>query len=116
MCWISKLLALAVTGALGTHALDASILNLPSGLQDGGSHMTVSEETARAILELRLESSVASILGSVEADTVDRLNQFSGTQSTLFGGSSDLKTPRNSLIILEGLSNNIGTQVFKSKK
>lgn len=114
MGWASKLLALAVTGALGTNALDATIFTF-SPVRDKQAYQdtvlgqqTVSEDVAGLILELRMKSSVASVLGSTGADTVDRLNQFAGTDSTLFGGPSDHGTTGRSIVFLEGVDGGVG--------
>lgn len=108
MGWTSKLLALAVTGALGAQALEASIFKLPSEQRHNDNPNTISEDVARAILELRLESSQASVLGGVDTDTVERLNHLSGAQSALFGGLNGAEAPKKSLLILEGLEHQVG--------
>lgn len=112
MHWVSKLLALAATGALGTNALETSFFTFPS---DGKGYkgavpkqQTVSEDVARLILELRGQSSLASVLGQVEADAVDRLNQFADAQSTLFGGLDSNVSPGKSIIFIEGVSQEVG--------
>ncbi|KAJ5246954.1 hypothetical protein N7468_001937 [Penicillium chermesinum] len=113
MYWISQLLALTVTGALGTHALEASILKFPSQPHVNGVPATVSEDFARAVLDLRLKPSLASVLGGIEADIADHLNQFSDTQSTLFGGSGGVEASRKSLLVFEGLDNDVGSSIRK---
>ncbi|KAJ5166545.1 uncharacterized protein N7482_005326 [Penicillium canariense] len=119
MRWVSKLLALAATGALGTHALEASIFTFPSGNQEDRDtisvHQTVSEDAARLILELRIKPSLGSVLGKVETDIVDRINEFSGTQHSLFGGSSDHEIPSRSIIIIEGVDEAVGTNMRKGQ-
>jgi hypothetical protein len=109
---VSKLLALAATGALGTHALETSIFTFPSNDQNNGDnsqkHQTVSEDVAELILELRTQSSLQSILGKVETDIVDRINEFSGAQSSLFGGHSSHGTPSKSMILIEGVNEAVG--------
>lgn len=113
MHWVSKLLALAATGALGTNALESSIFTFPSDAQGYKStvskQQTVSEDVARLILELRSQSSLASVLGQMETDAVDHLNQFADAQSTLFGGSGSDDSPGKSLIFFEGVDHEVGT-------
>lgn len=113
MHWVSKLLALAATGALGTNALESSIFTFPSDGQGYKStiseQQTVSEDVARLILELRSQSSLASVLGQMEADAVDHLNQFADSQSTLFGGSGNIESPGKSIIFFEGIDHEVGT-------
>jgi hypothetical protein len=115
MHWVSKLLALAATGALGTNALETSFFTFSS---DGQGYkgavpkqQTVSEDVARLILELRGQSSLASVLGQVEADAVDRLNQFADAQSTLFGGFDSNVSPGKSIIFFEGVSQEVGVNL-----
>lgn len=112
MRWVSKLLALAATGALGTNALETSIFTFPSDGQGYKSSVPeqhiISEDVARLILELRGQSSLASILGQVKTDAVDRLNQFAGAQSILFGGSDSNESRRKSIIFFEGVDQEVG--------
>ena len=112
MRWVSKLLALAATGALGTNALETSIFTFPS---DGKGYKSsfpeqqiISEDVARLILELRGPSSLASVLGQVKTDAVDRLNQFAGAQSTLFGGSDSNESRGKSIIFFQGVDQEVG--------
>lgn len=99
MYWVSKLLALAATGALGTNAMKASIFKFPSDLPLDSGSVTVSEDFARLALKIRVESSLASVLRGMETEA-DRLDQFADTQTPLFG--SDREIPGKSLVILEG--------------
>lgn len=112
MRWVSKLLALAATGALGTNALEASVFTFPSsnhGLTNTFSgQQAVSEDVARLVLDLRTKSSLASILGKSETATVDRLNQFAEADFTLFGGSSAHDAQGKSVVFLEGLEHEVG--------
>ncbi|KAJ5634903.1 hypothetical protein N7528_002745 [Penicillium herquei] len=105
MHWVSKLLAIAATGALGTNAMEASIFKSTMGQDKDLGSSTVSEDFARLALKLRVESSVASVLGTEETE-LDRLDQFVDTQFSLFGGKHD--APGKTLIILEGLDEKIG--------
>lgn len=112
---VSKLLALAATGALGAHSLETSIFTFPSNEQEQGhtilGHRTVSEDVAQLILELRTQSSLQYVLGKVETDLVDRINEFSGAQSSLFGGDGSHTTQRRSMILLEGVNEAVGMSV-----
>jgi len=99
MYWVSKLLALAATGALGTNAMEASIFKFPSGLPLDSGSVTVSEDFAQLALKIRVESSLASVLRGMETEA-DRLDQFANTQLPLFGSTHEV--PGKSLIILEG--------------
>ncbi|KAJ5358576.1 uncharacterized protein N7496_010989 [Penicillium cataractarum] len=116
---VSKLLALAAAGALGTHALETSIFTFPSNGQKQGEnslkHQTVSEDVAQLILELRTQSSLQSILGKVETDIVDRINEFSGAQSSLFGGHDSHGTPSKSMILIEGVNEAVGSNIRKAQ-
>ncbi|KAJ5127510.1 hypothetical protein N7448_008289 [Penicillium atrosanguineum] len=119
MRWVSKLLALAATGALGTNALETSIFTFPS---DGEGYKSavpeqqiVSEDVARLILELRGHSSLASVLGQVETDAVGHLNQFADAQSTLFGGSDSNESPGKSIIFFEGVNQEVGLRLRKKQ-
>ncbi|KAJ5204073.1 uncharacterized protein N7498_004952 [Penicillium cinerascens] len=119
MHWVSKLLALAATGALGTNALESSIFMFPSNGQGYKStiskQQTVSEDVARLILELRSQSSLASVLGQMEADAVDHLNQFADARSTLFGGSENIESPGKSIIFFEGIDHEVGLNLRKKQ-
>jgi hypothetical protein len=112
MRWAPTLLALAATGALQVNALDATILTFPSG--SGGAsntvprQQTVSEKEARLVLELRMQSSVASVLGAVDADAVDRLNRLAEAESVLFGGYGGDQSAGKSIVILEGVDQQSG--------
>ncbi|KAJ5806146.1 uncharacterized protein N7503_003748 [Penicillium pulvis] len=99
MYWVSKLLALAATGALGTNAMEASIFKFPSDLPLDSGSVTVSEDFAQLALKIRVESSLASVLRGMETEA-DRLDQFADTQLPLFG--SNYEIPGKSLVILEG--------------
>ncbi|KAJ5752356.1 hypothetical protein N7520_009273 [Penicillium odoratum] len=112
MYWVSKLLALAATGALGTNAMEASIFKFPSpsGLDMDSGSVTVSENFAQLALKIRVESSLASVLSGMEAE-VDLLDQFAATQSPLFG--SNHAVPSRSLVILEGFDGEAGMSMRK---
>ncbi|KAJ5903737.1 hypothetical protein N7504_006120 [Penicillium tannophilum] len=99
MYWVSKLLALAATGALGTNAMEASIFKFPSNVPLDSGSVTVSEEFAQLALKIRMESSLASVLQGMETEA-DRLDQFADTQLPLFGSNHEV--PGKSLVILEG--------------
>jgi hypothetical protein len=104
MRWSSRILALAVTGALGTSAFDASLFAFdPQVGQD-----SVSEEVALRILELRTQSSLASVLGKMDTKTADQLNQFARSDITLFGSADGHDTPKKSLVLLEGIDEQVG--------
>lgn len=109
---VSKLLALAATSALAAHAFETSIFTFPSNENQNGhttsEHRTVSEDVAGLILELRVQSSLQSVLGRVEADIVDRINEFSGAQYSLFGGDGNHGTQRRSMILLESVNQAVG--------
>lgn len=112
MRWVSKLLALAATGAVGTNALESSIFTFPVGKQTSktaASDRVVSEDVARSILELRSKSSLASVLGKVEADTVDRLNQYVDGQIPLFASSDSQESTERNTVVFEGLDQDFGT-------
>lgn len=106
MRWVSTFLALALTGALQANASDATILTFPgkgNSLNANPKQQTLSEDEARLVLELRMQSSVASILGMVDADTVEHLNQFAESGSTLFGGYGGVQVSGKSILVLEGV-------------
>ncbi len=109
---VSKLLALAATSALGAHAFETSIFTFPSNDNQNGhttsERRTVSEDVAELILELRIQSSLQSVLGRVETDIVDRINEFSGAQYALFGADGNHATQRRSMILLEGVNQAVG--------
>ncbi|KAJ5902438.1 hypothetical protein N7495_002966 [Penicillium taxi] len=114
MRWASQLLALVAAGALGTNALEASILTFPG--EQGKNYIkqeVVSEDVARLILELRTKPSLASVLGKMDTDMVDRLNQFTETEFTLFGSGQDSKNAKKSVIIIEGLGTDISSVLRK---
>lgn len=104
---VPSLLALAATGALQVNALDATIWTFPSGpesaINTAQKQQTLSEKEARLVLELRMQSSVASVLGVIDVDTVDHLNQFAKADSTLFGGYDGAQTTGKGILILEGV-------------
>ncbi|OGE56329.1 hypothetical protein PENARI_c003G01820 [Penicillium arizonense] len=117
MRWLSTFLALALTGALQANALEASIFSLSPGSSEINNANTkqqrLTEEEAQLVLELRMKSSVASVLGMVDTDTVDRLNQFAKADSTLFGGSSNDEAPGRSIFILEGVDERVAMALHK---
>lgn len=111
MRWMSTLLALAATGALQVNAQHATILTFPSS--SDGALKTVPKqqlfkEEARLILQLRMQSSVASVLGAVDANTVNHLNQFADSDATLFGGYGGKHSTGKSIVILEGVEQHTG--------
>lgn len=112
MHWVSGFLALALTGALQANALDATIFTFPSktatSLSGSPQQQTISEDEARLVLELRMKSSVASVLGMVDADTVHHLNQFAQDDFTLFGGATGGIGLKKSVFILEGVDQEVG--------
>jgi hypothetical protein len=116
---VSKLLALAASGALGTQALDTSIFTFPSNeleqREASLGHRTVSEDVAQLILELRTQSSLQSLLGKVETDIVDRINEFSGSQFSLFGGDDSHGSPSRNMILIEGVNEAVGSNIRKSR-
>ncbi|CAG7927109.1 unnamed protein product [Penicillium olsonii] len=118
MRWFSTLLALAATGALQVNALDATILTFPPGskgpLHSAPKQQELSQEEARLVLELRMQSSVASVLGVVDADTVGHLNHFADIDSALFGGSSNQPIGK-SLLILEGVEQRTASELQRSQ-
>ncbi|KAJ5986830.1 hypothetical protein N7451_011195 [Penicillium sp. IBT 35674x] len=99
MYWVSKLLALVATGALGTNAMEASVFKFPSDLSLDSESVTVSEGFAQLALKIRVESSLASVLRGMETEA-DRLDQFADTQLPLFGSNHEV--PGKSLVIFEG--------------
>ncbi|OQE07076.1 hypothetical protein PENVUL_c015G03287 [Penicillium vulpinum] len=107
MRWVSAFLALGLTGALQANALDATIFTFPSKTSSSSaSHsqqQTISEDEARLVLELRMKSSVASVLGTVNADTVNQLNHFAQDDITLFGGATGGAVSQKSIIVMEGI-------------
>lgn len=104
MRWSSRLLALAVTGALGASAFDASLFTFH--LQDAQD--SVSEDVAQLILELRTQSSLAAVVGKMETETADQLNQFVRSDGMLFGGADGYDAPKRSLVLLEGIDAQVG--------
>ncbi|CAL5868832.1 uncharacterized protein PFLUO_LOCUS3059 [Penicillium psychrofluorescens] len=110
MRWSSRLLALAVTGALGASAFDASLFTFHQDGQD-----SVSEDVAQLILELRTKSSLAAVLGKMETGTADQLNQFVRSDGMLFGGADGHDAPMRSLVLLEGIDGQVGSAVQKSQ-
>jgi hypothetical protein len=111
MRWVSAFLALGLTGALQAAALDATIFTFPSKTVTSSTinpqQQTISEDEAQLVLELRMKSSVASVLGTVNADTVNHLNQFAQDDLTLFGGAKGV-APKKSIFILEGIDQEAG--------
>ncbi|KAJ5173979.1 uncharacterized protein N7500_001910 [Penicillium coprophilum] len=119
MRWVSAFLALGLTGALQATALDATIFTFPpkaaTPLTDNSQQQTISEDEARLILELRMKSSVASILGTVNADTVNRLNQFAQDDLTLFGGATGDSASKKSILVLEGVDHEVALVLQKAQ-
>ncbi|KAJ5139119.1 uncharacterized protein N7515_003967 [Penicillium bovifimosum] len=107
MRWVSAFFALGLTGALQAIALDATIFTFPpriaSSITVGSQGQTITEDEARLVLELRMKSSVASVLGTVDADTVDQLNSFAPDDFILFGGAIQELAPERSILVLEGV-------------
>lgn len=107
MRWVSTFLALTLTGALQANASDATILTFPPGSEDplniDSKQQILSEDEARLVLELRMQSSVGSVLGMVDAETVDHLNHFAEADFTLFGGFGGVQAPGKSILVLEGV-------------
>ncbi|OQE14459.1 hypothetical protein PENFLA_c038G03658 [Penicillium flavigenum] len=111
MRWVSAFFALALTGALQANALDATIFTFPpktaSSPTANPNQQTISEDEARLVLELRMKSSVASVLGMVDGNTVDRLNHFAQDDLTLFGGATGGVALKKSIFILEGIDQEV---------
>ncbi|CAI7585699.1 unnamed protein product [Penicillium manginii] len=118
MHWLSKLLALAATSAVGTNAFESSIFTFHADQQasaDSTGSQTVSEDVARLILELRMRSPLHSKLGSMEPDVVNNLDQYADSQFSLFGGSEAQDTRGRSIIFLEGLDEEVVSTLRKSQ-
>lgn len=118
MNWLSKLLALAATSAVGTNAFESSIFTFHADSQasaDSTGSQTVSEDVARLILELRMRSPLHSKLGSMEPDVVDNLDQYADSQYSLFGGSDAEDKLGRSIIFLEGLDEEVGMLIGTRK-
>ncbi|KAJ5230245.1 hypothetical protein N7489_010953 [Penicillium chrysogenum] len=111
MRWVSAFFALALTGALQANALDATIFTFPPKTASyptaNPNRQTISEDEARLVLELRMKSSVASVLGMVDGDTVNRLNHFAQDDPTLFGGATGAIAFKKSIFILEGIDQEV---------
>jgi hypothetical protein len=112
MRWVSAFFALGLTGALQANALDATIFTFPprtaSSITIDSPRQIITADEARLVLELRMKSSVASVLGMVDADTVDQLNSFAQDDFTLFGGTSKELAPEKSILVLEGVDQQDG--------
>lgn len=112
MRWVSAFLALALTGALQANALDATIFTFPPKTATSSTanlqQQTISEDEAQLVLELRMKSSIASVLGMVDADTVNRLNHFTQDDLTLFGGATGGISLEKSFFVLEGIDQEVG--------
>ncbi|KGO65712.1 protein of unknown function DUF3844 [Penicillium italicum] len=119
MRWVSAFLALALTGALQANALDATIFTFSpkteTSLTANSQQQTISEDEARLVLELRMKSSVASVLGMVDADTVNHLNQFAHHDLTLFGGAIGGIDLKKSIFILEGIDQEVALLMQKAQ-
>lgn len=111
MRWVSAFLALASIGALQANAQEATIFTFPawsaSSTNRHTQQQTITEDEARLVLELRMKPSLASNLGKVDADTVDRLNYFAQNDLLLFGGNNQ-ESPQRSLVLLEGIDQHNG--------
>ncbi|KAJ5779045.1 hypothetical protein N7457_006765 [Penicillium paradoxum] len=107
MRWVSALIALASASALQANALDTTIFtfspNSASSTNANSQQQTITEDEARLVLELRMKSPVESVLGMVDADTVDYLNHFAQDDIMLFGVSSKEFPPKRSMLVLEGV-------------
>ncbi|CAI7637879.1 unnamed protein product [Penicillium glandicola] len=116
---VSAFLALALTGALQAKALDATIFTFPlkTATSSTGSlqQQTILEDEARLLLELRMKSSVASVLGTVDADTVNHLNHFAQDDLTLFGGATGGIDLKKSILILEGIDQEVALVMQKAQ-
>lgn len=62
-----------------------------------------------------MKSSVASVLGMVDADTVHHLNQFAQDDLTLFGGATGGIAPKKSILILEGIDQEVALVMQKAQ-
>ncbi|KGO43720.1 hypothetical protein PEX1_034200 [Penicillium expansum] len=119
MRWVSTFFALALTGALQANALDATIFTFSpktaTSLAASHQQQTISEDEARLVLELRMKSSVASVLGTVDADTVNHLNQFAQDDLSLFGGVTGGIALKKSIFILEGIDQEVALVMQKAQ-
>ncbi|CAG7986989.1 unnamed protein product [Penicillium nalgiovense] len=119
MRWVSAFFALALTGALQANALDATIFTFPpntaSSSTANSNQQTISEDEARLVLELRMKSPVASVLGMVDGNTVNRLNHFAQDDLTLFGGATGGITLKKSIFILEGIDQDLALVMQKAQ-
>ncbi|KAF7713235.1 Uncharacterized protein PECH_002223 [Penicillium ucsense] len=117
---VARLFAVAATSSLGAHALETSIFTFPGATRAehgsaGFKQQTMTEDVARLVLELRTEASLQSVLGKVDAETVDRLNEYSGAQESLFGGDGSQATPNRNLVVFEGINEALGTSLRKAQ-
>ncbi|KAI2697715.1 hypothetical protein CBS147332_8698 [Penicillium roqueforti] len=119
MRWVSAFLALALTGALQANALDATIFTFPPKTATSSTanlqQQTISEDEAQLVLELRMKSSIASVLGMVDADTVNRLNHFTQDDLTLFGGATGGISLEKSFFVLEGIDQEVALAMQKAQ-
>ncbi|KAL2005013.1 hypothetical protein VTN00DRAFT_2863 [Thermoascus crustaceus] len=112
---ISTFLALTLAGALRASAYEAFAYTfdfhqkLPSS-HDGG----VPEDTAKLVLEQRMRSSQSSVLGTVNEEVVERLNQFGGGELPLFGSAEEHENPQRLLIVCEGVDSKAVSSLLKT--
>ena len=106
---LSSFLSLSATAILGANTLDASIFTFDSHRQS--QHLKDSrllEGAASPLLALRTKSHDGFVLEKTDQETVQLLNQYGGMPSSLFGASGSDGNLRRSLIVLEGVTPEVG--------
>lgn len=91
----------------GASAVEIPIVTLDGGHQHNGRSPALSENSARLLLQRRIERAADSaFLGTFDDETIEYLNEFGGKkQSSLFGNSEKTKMSLNKgLVVLEGLN------------
>ncbi|KAL4947320.1 hypothetical protein BDW69DRAFT_178640 [Aspergillus filifer] len=104
----------------GTAALEASAVVFELGNQ--GASTTVPGATLQQLLELRSESSTASILQNSDQNSVEVLERLAGSPYPLFNAPVADESTNTIMVILEGLSGDVvalnqheyGTELIRS--
>lgn len=106
---LSRFLSLSATAIWGANALEASIFAFDSHQQS--QHLEDSrllEGAASPLLALRTKAHDGFFLEEMHQETVQLLNQYGGIPSSLFGASGNDGNLRRSLIVLEGITPEVG--------
>jgi hypothetical protein len=112
---LSSFLTTLAATAIGTSALEASIYTFGPIIDRQDLKPTlISSATLQQLLDLRSGSSTTSIIGRADEDSIELLSNLAGFPSPLFNSPTDNGYENTLLVLLEGLTDSIGTSTPQS--